>query len=830
MFFRMALAGWPSGPGLAAPAVASAQASTAATTTVTRNKGISEIFLASVTPLALIGAGAAHAATDTASTAAGPTDPTVREVVVTSRKRDETLISTPVVESVVGGRALSRLAVNDLDGLSRLIPQLIIAPEVGSVQGGDVIIRGITGQSQNPFADQAVAFNIDGEQVAKASVRRMSDFDISQVEVLKGPQALFFGKNSPGGVISIKTNDPTDHFEAGISTGYEVYAGETRTEAYISGPIASNLEGRLAGYYSHMEGWLTDQTPRSSPYFDTGRDPISSDFGVRGTLKWNPTDRLEVKLKVNYAQTDNNGRAATAEYIYCPTGRRQTGSSAECAPGDYTVNSSSGPIIGTFPGTLNGFGDGKSFAHQKQFLGSIEINYHLSPKILLTTVTGYYYADLKSAQNFENDFTIILPSDNPYRDSEFSQEIRAVTDFRGPVNIAAGAYFSDTHASTGALSYLFGSNFDLLGPGIGGPTTPFLVNDFFMKQDGQSYSAYLQLILKPVSVLEIDVGGRYSYEKKNLPLVESSPTAILSANSILDTPVSNDSWHDFSPEVTVAYRPNSDLTIFGSYKHGFLSGGFNSGAPNFATNPNLSYLPETIKGGEIGVKAALFDHALRVNLAGYIYDIHDLQIASETNGQSNINNAGAVNIKGVEADFIYKAPVRGLSIHGSVAYNHGVYVTYTDAPCYNGETIAQGCTIVNGNAAQNLSGTQLDRAPELNLSGGYEYERAVGHGLIFGLSTDVSYSSSYLTDATENPEGREPAYVLVDSTVRISTDDGRWEWALIGRNLTDRHYWVASFNAPFTGSGTGTAAGMPGDQAASVSRGREIMLRISFKY
>src|SRR5579859_3678787 len=282
------------------------------------NKTILKRLAATASPLAFVAAGMAHAATDAGTTAAvaAAEAPAIQEVVVTARKRDETLISTPVVENAIGGKVLNRLAINDLDGLSRIVPQVIIAPEGSSVQGGIVTIRGISGQDANPFADQAVAFNIDGEQVAKATVRRMSDFDVSQVEVLKGPQALFFGKNSPAGVISIKTNDPTDRFEAGISTGYEFYADETRTEAYISGPLANNLSARLAGYYSHMEGWLTDQTPRSSPYFDTGRDPRSSDFGVRGTLKWNPTDRLEIKLKLNYAETDNNGRISTSEYIH----------------------------------------------------------------------------------------------------------------------------------------------------------------------------------------------------------------------------------------------------------------------------------------------------------------------------------------------------------------------------------------------------------------------------------------------------------------------------------------------------------------------------------
>jgi iron complex outermembrane receptor protein len=795
-----------------------------------KKRALLKLLTISVSPLALIAGGAARAA-DAAPIAQskGPSV-AIDEVVVTARKRDETLISTPVVESAVSARELNRRAINNLDGVARVVPQLIIAHAGSSVQGGIVTMRGISGPDQNPFADQAVAFNIDGEQVAKASVRRMSDFDVSQIEILKGPQALFFGKNSPAGVISIKTNDPTDSFSFGATAAYEFNAREIRTEAFVSGPLTDALDGRLAGYYSHMDGWLKDQTPRSSPYFDSSRDPVSRDFGIRGTLIWTPTPRLDAKLKLNYGETRNNGTVATLEYISCPAGHRQTGSSGQCSAGGEVVNTSNGPIIGTFPGTLNRFGNGRSYLYQKQALGSLEINYRFSPEVLLTAVTGYYYADMEQSQNFQNDYIIIIPSDVPYRDSEISQEIRLTTSFQAPINISAGAYFSDSHTQTGGLTYLFGSNFDLFGPGVGGPTTPFLINDYFLKQRGRSYSAYLQLIYKPIEVLEIDVGGRYSYEEKSLPLVSSSPTAFLGAGSILNTPVRDDSWTDFSPEATIAYRPSANLTLFASYKHGFLSGGFNSGSSDFTVNPDLSYLPQTIEGEEIGVKAALLGGALRVNAAAYTYDVHDLQVSSYVDVTSAITNAGAVNIKGAEADMAYQTPLNGLSIHGAMAYNHGRYTKFSGAPCYNGQTPAAGCTIINGNPQQDLSGTELIRAPEWNVSGGVNFERDVGSGLRLGLSADVSYSASFLTDATSDPSGREPAYTLVDSNLRLSSEAGRWEVALVGRNLTNRHYWVSSNGAPFSGSNTGTAAGTLGDRFASVSRGREIMIRASYKY
>jgi iron complex outermembrane recepter protein len=158
----------------------------------------------------------------------------MEEITVTARERDETLIDVPVVVTAVSGQALQQRGVTNLDGIARLVPQLLIGNQSGSVQGGNISIRGIAGPDSNPFGDQAVSFNIDGVQIAKGFVRRMADTDIAQVEVLKGPQALFFGKNSPAGIVSIRTADPTDTFEAKATVGYETEASEFRTEAFVA--------------------------------------------------------------------------------------------------------------------------------------------------------------------------------------------------------------------------------------------------------------------------------------------------------------------------------------------------------------------------------------------------------------------------------------------------------------------------------------------------------------------------------------------------------------------------------------------------------------------
>lgn len=780
------------------------------------------------------------------------------EIIVSARRRDETLISVPVVVTAVSSETLERRGVVNLDGLARLVPQLLIAPQGGSVQGGNISIRGIAGPDSNPFGDQAVSFTVDGVQIAKATVRRMTDFDTAQVEVLKGPQALFFGKNSMAGIVNIRTADPGDSLEVGGKVGYEFEAREIRTEAYISAPLTDSLGLRVAGQFLDMQGYLIDQTPTNSVYYNDARNPQADSFGIRGTLKFDPSSNFDAKLKVTYGKANQNGPAAATAFINCPFGARQfsfipvVGDNSQCNPGKFNVNAGYGPVVSKIPGTLNFFRpDGKNFSPQKQLLSGLVMNFRPSEKLTITSATGFYKVDLDQCQNYENSFAVILPSCNTYHNKEFSQELNFVTDLGGAIDFSGGLYFADTKATTGSLTYLFGGQFDLLFPGYGGPNSPAQVNNYILTQKGSAYSAFLSASFKPTEQLEISAGGRYSYEKKRLTDVRTgggiaevfNPAifkSVLDASTVLTTSLNangysltkdNDSWDDFSPEATITYRPDENLTVFGSYKHGFLSGGFNSSSVNLSLpNLDLSYKPQTISGFEAGVKARVADGALLLNAAAYTYTIKDLQVINFVNATSTIRNAAEAKVKGFEVDFNYRTPMDGLSIFGAAAYNKAEYDSFPGAPCYNGQTPAQGCTIIGGNPTQNLAGAPVARSPEWNLSGGFDFETPIGTDLKLGLTGGVIHSSSYLTDTSGSPFGRQPAYTLLDGSIRLGAENDRWQLALIGRNLTNKFYFVASSDAPFTGSGTGTAAGVLGDRFASLSRGREIMVQATFKF
>lgn len=793
-------------------------------------------FLKGVSAAALI-AGSGFAADIPAyaqSRGIGTADTTVNDIIVTARRRDENLIDVPVVITAVSGEELNNRGINTVDGIARIVPQLIIGEGSGTVQGGNIALRGISGADANPFADQAVSFNIDGVQIARASIRRMANMDIQQIEVLKGPQALFFGKNSPGGIINIRTADPGNRFEAKASLGYEFEARQWRAEGYVSTPVSDTLGLRLAGFYDHMDGWVTNVVPRTSPFApDHNRTPRSEEFAVRGTLKFDPSDQFDARLKLSYGQVDGDSSAANTQFVHCPLGQPQSGLPDDCGADDHVSVGYVGPLIGTIDSR---FGDGRTFLKQRQLLGSFEMNYKFSDEITLTSVTGLYYVRLRNLSNFTASYAAatILPSFNRMNIRELSQELRLASYFDGPLNFLVGGHFQDSNAVAGSTTFL---NAD----------APVLINNYLLEQDGKAYSAFMQMLWDVTDTIELSAGGRYSHERKKLTSVRSQPAfSSFQYPPPLVTPVlDRDTWNDFSPEVTLTYRPHKNLTLFGSYKHGFISGGFNSGAANF-TLP-LDYDQQTVKGFEGGVKAAALDGALRMNFALYTYKIDGLQVQVTTQGViQELKNAGRVSSKGGEFDFNYRTPLDGLSLHGAIAYNKGRYDKYFGS-CYRGQSKALGCAFVPvlgspGEAVpagpgvtgslQDLAGTELIRAPEWTGNVGFTFETPVATGLKVGFSGDMTYSDSYFTDAASKPEGRSPSYTLLDASVRVGAEDDRWELALIGRNLSNEYYWTRVSDAPFTGTAPGNETGTTrlGDAVASISRGREILLRATVKF
>lgn len=730
------------------------------------------------------------------------------DIVVTARRRNETSISVPVVVTGISESEIKRRYLTRIDQLNNVIPQLQIGQ--GTIQGGSVVLRGIGANANTTTADQGVTFNVDGAQVARSSIRRIGQMDLAQIEVLKGPQGLFFGKNSPGGVISIRTADPTSQFEAKASALYEFVGREASFDGFVSGPIADTLGVRVAVMGSHMEGWAKNIYP-SDLRFGSTRERLPHDREIAGrlTLKFEPSEQFDARFKLNYGKLKTAGPSEIRQYIYCPLGAPQLpigvgGSGENCKADDRLSYSGYGPDLKQFG---LGIRDGEPDLQQGQLLSSLEMNFRPTDTMTLTSLSSVYKVDLDWTDPYFNttDPNFIIVGDYHFNLTELSQEFRLASSWDGPINMLVGTYLQDSKFAYDTQDVAF-------------PDNPVQFGRGKLALKGSHLSLFGQLRFNPVETVELTAGGRYSWEKK-VAFIKSLIGATSPANP-------NQSWKNFSPELTAAWRPSSKLTLFGSYKRGFLSGGLTPGG--------RIYDQQITKGGEAGVKALLFNNSLRANISAYKYVTTGLQVTFVQGIQFAIDNAGKGTVKGIEADFNWQTGIEGLTLRGALGYNEARYNIYT-AQCYPGQSIGAGC---NGGVLpsgvftlQNLKGRPFANAPELSGNVGANYEREVSEDWRIGLSADASYSSSYFTESNLAPSSKLDSFWMLDANLRLISADDRWEFALLGRNLTNEYPYQLSNSVLFTGGPSGTnGPTFDADRYAYINRGRQVSLQITRRF
>lgn len=758
------------------------------------------------------------------------------EIIVTARKRDERLLDVPVAISAMSAEALDRYSTNSLTAISQQVPSLVIAESQNQV-GGTINLRGVGAGISNPSTEQAVTLNLDGVPISYGNAIRLGQIDLQRVEVLKGPQALFYGKNSPGGIISLVSQDPGDTLEMQVRAGYEFYAKQKYVEAIASGPLNDQFGMRLVGYYSKEDGWfrnLGPSLPNANPKL--ARTNNSEDVFLRGTAAFkSPDGDFRAKVKVNYGQRDRDGLGPTAQaqLFYCPTGSQQLsqGLTTDCKVDRYFTNVALTRAGSALDPTL---GDGTPFTSSKQFLTSFSMDYDASDAITLSSVTGYYRLREQSVDSFSFSAFPYSAASNDLVAKALSQELRLTTDLDGPLNFMVGGFWQDAQFTSRQA-------FILDVPGVAAPILP---GSTFYDVDTKATSVFGQARYQVFEQLELAAGARMSWETKKV-----SGTSFGLPFEVLNP---KRKYNDFSPEVTLTYKPEEDMTIFASYREGFISGGFNTVPTALRTSArptlparDLSYAQSTAKGGEVGIKGYLAGRQVLFDLVGYYYKYKDLQLSrwDSVAVTQTTQNAGGAKVKGVEFSGTFRPDaLPGLELRTSAAYNDAKYTDFVGG-CYGGQSIAAGCNLLPRNPAdpatygtlanpyngQDQAGQRLVRAPKWTFSAGGTYDFDLSEALGGSISLDTSYSDRYQTQTEASPFNFQNSFWLVNGSVKVHGADKGWELALIGRNLTNKLYRVSGSMAIFTAGQSGTVAPRPGDHFGAISTPRQVMLQVTLR-
>jgi outer membrane receptor protein involved in Fe transport len=691
---------------------------------------------------------------------------------------------------------------------------------VGS--GASFSIRGLNTSISDGGVEQEVSTNIDGTPISRGRIVRAAMFDLQDIEVLKGPQALYFGKNSPAGVVSVTSVNPGQTREGYLKAGIDPEHTNYYAEGAITLPVTGDLSTRFAfranemdgSFIKNIAGPITDPTllpkalaqggtlvaPFGAPIPLPGaskNEPGDRDLDGRVTVSYKPAGRFSALLKALITEHKDNGDASMVTSTGCgafPTQRRLDYGTFTYIVDPYghcglarinDIGSLPAAYAATFPGS-NG---GVPYTDVKSQLVNLTLNDEIRDDVTLTSVTSFYHHNAQAFSTFEGSSLAVTAGYSDETFKSWMQELRLQTSFKGPLNATFGGFYEDndrTYSQNGQVGYI-GPNAPgnpATGNPQGGLTNMYSSADFY---NSKTYSGFGELNWKIVPNLELAGGARYTEEKKtgNLGMTylnSRTPNLALAPGVRV---IGETTQTNVSPEATLTWKPSTDVMLYGAYKTGFKSGGFSTPAiiPITATAQNQQFGEETAEGGEIGLKFQVLDRRLTGDLTGYRYTYKGLQLTSldPIHLVYFTQNAGSARVQGVEANLNFQA-TRALSLRGAFGYNDGEYVSFPKAQCWAGQMVSEGC--VGG--AQNLSGTPLPRAPKVNASIGASYDTDLVGAWRLGLSVDGRYSSGYITSVQSNPLNLQGDYAILDASVRVY--DGPWEFALIGKNLTDTIY------------------------------------------
>jgi len=778
----------------------------------------------------------------------------IEEIIVTARQRDESLQSAPVTITALSSDTIERLALNNLDQISDLVPNLLVS--YGSSGGAaTVALRGIGTGSGSAGFSSAVGLLIDDVHSDRGRWIQGGVFDLTQVEVLKGPQSLYFGKNNTSGLIILRSRDPVPgaETEANVNVGYEFDAGEILAEAGVSFSLTDTFAMRLAVRRTEQtDGWITntaqpqvgvDPLGYTIPGAAGTRDlPNMEDTMGRLTAVWTPNDQVSVKLKSSINRNEDAGPLFHDQLAAClgAGGQPQLVFGVPSPDDDCKVNfkrSKSNTPAGMMAGEPSEFGDGTTFTKYDAERVSLRIDYE-ADLYTLTAVTGYthYDSDLHDNATFAGDAQV--PFFERTDHESVSQELRFQTRFNSAVNLMGGLLYSEDD--------LFFRNSARIAPlpadSRNGRQWTW---DKVANQDGKTFSAYAEIVWDISDDIELSGGARYTDEEKDfvftVPHLHEFFDVI--TPGILSSQTLSGKFKDdnVSPQVSLAWSPIDDVTVFAAYREGFKSGGFDAshtlGAG--AVIDDIRFESEEADGFEFGIKSRWLDDSIQLNATAYFFDYKNLQVTSldtETT-QFRIQNAAAASTEGVEAELTW-APRTNFTLRSFVNYNVAKYDEFL-TNCYAGQSIEAGCDqVLNPNTgrfvSQDVGGTNVAIAPEWVATLGFTYDFKLGAtGWMASLDLDGRYSGSYSRSLLRHPDSRGDSYTILDGSLRAYSPDERWQFTLIARNLFDKVVALNVNDRSLTGSGNGLQEGDPALQRADlisrVLRGRQIWLQVGYR-
>jgi iron complex outermembrane recepter protein len=764
----------------------------------TRRMSASCVMLA--LPSVFLATGTAVAQTPPAAAAETEAE-TIESIVITARRREESLQDTPVAVTALSAAALERqqiVSTTDLDKVAPNIQFHSYGTLTGNNSAAQVFIRGIGQSDATPAVDPGVGVYIDDVYMGRAVGAAMEFRDIASVQILRGPQGTLFGRNTIGGAVLLTTNEP------GTDAGNSVRVGlgeDNLREVYgaFDLPLGGDWSARLALGMRQRDGYVTRQ-------FD-GKDLGDEDMRTgQVALRWKPSDAFSLTLRGDYTEEDENGSPfvfqamnEAATFVGAASIAAGCPNILDPMPPPLLVGPLADPRCGNDAQALGEFRNGGTYPASSTLEnrgGSLVADWELNDTWSLKSITSDRRLEWTGTRDADNTPLLILHTNYTSESKQFSQELQAVVD-------------ADRIDGVFGLYYFEEDSFDRLLVPLGNPGTSYDTQRVAM--DTEAQAAFTEWTFKITDAFSATAGIRHTKEDKGLQATmfnvapataaePAPPTALCQFGGPPPTQTNclflttNRFAREFTSttkSASVQYRFNENVMTYLSWSEGFKSGGFNqryNAAP--PGNAPISFGAETAESFEIGLKLDPLD-TLRINLAAFSTDYDDIQMTYRLGVVPLLFNAGVASIDGGEVELEF-APTADFRMDATLGYLDAKFESITQPPPFG---------LVSPTATATLS-SRLPFTPEWQGHFGVSYAFHPGSNWSLTPRVDLSYTAEQFFDAGNSAEiAQDEAITLINASLTLASDDDKWRFVLGGTNLTDELYTVAGTSSLTTASG-----------------------------
>ncbi|MDB5687675.1 MAG: TonB-dependent receptor [Rhizorhabdus sp.] len=739
----------------------------------------------------------------------------IQDIVVTARRVEEALQTTPVAVTALSARALERGQITTLADVQQAAPSLVIMRGTGSTSGfASVAIRGQGALAPIISNDPAVATYVDGVYFGRVAQGVTDLNDIERFEVLRGPQGTLFGRNTTGGALNIITKDPTDRLEGELN-------GKAGNFAYkeagivLNVPIATGLAARLVYNFKEHDGYGKNQTLGNSA------GDQKSHF-VRGKLRYE-RDGFDVTLSGDYNKLSGSIAQlsqlsainpaivpATSPFFPAATAALHTkanwystysGGTSRIAPG-----SANAALLALMPADVQALYGALPFYDLKAYGFGGVVNIEVGD-FSVKSITAYRYTDTNALNDTDTTAAPILATFGGLKAKAYSEEIQISGDITDSLRFITGGYWSRETGSEYSRSQIFGG---LLRNSIAGAknitkglyaqvyydVSPTLraVGGFRYTWDTRDTALHNQQVLGlPADYPGLSPTGFNCNNNNIIPGAPGAAALAAACDQQQHKKFSYPAW-----TAGIDWRPSDGVLLYAKTSAAAKAGGWNTRAGALP-----AFKPEKVKDVEGGLKATWLDNRLRTNFA--------LFHSWKTDNQAIVNavvpgigltsftqNNGDVRIWGGEFEGV-AVPWRGMEISASLSLLDGKYKpgSFSEIQIVNGVPITV-----------DLSGLPIPQLPkrQINIGATQTFPTADGE---WAIHADYAYVSSQHFNAVkpadqqpqatkdafaiENAYNLFPGYGLFNGRISYHINSPNIEMSIFGRNLAGKKYLARRF-------------------------------------